>query len=145
MNRKSWIKELKEPGFKLIHITDVGYETNNITFKSALLEINDWSNANKDHLPIFINIEAKGSGIGDESKFLRFLGFKKSLEFDNQAFYHLGLEIIESIYSDKLLTAKGLKGRHQTISQKLMIDGLPILNECTGKVIFILQGANSYS
>tara|TARA_B110000305_G_scaffold68110_1_gene76439 strand:+ start:8664 stop:8837 length:174 start_codon:yes stop_codon:yes gene_type:complete len=57
----------------------------------------------------------------------------------------LDLEIIESIYSDKLLTAKGLKEKHQTISQKLMIDGLPILNECTGKVIFILQGANSYS
>lgn len=144
LKKRSKIAELKEPGYKLIHITDVDYETNNITFKSALKEINDWSNANPDHLPIFINIEAKGAGIGDESKLLGFLGFKKSLEFDDIAFFDLDLEITESIDSDKLFTPNDLKGDYDYISQRLAIDGWPTLNSCTGKIIFILQGTNSY-
>ena len=69
MNMKSWIKELKEPGFKLIHITDVGYETNNITFKSALLEINDWSNANKDHFLFLLILKPKVLGLAMNQNF----------------------------------------------------------------------------
>lgn len=143
LKKRSKIQELKEPGYKLIHITDVDYETNNLTFKSALKEINDWSNANPGHLPIFINIEAKGSGLGDESKILGFLGFKKSLEFDDKAFFDLDQEIYESIDSNKLFTPNDLKGDYEFISQRLTSEGWPTLNSCAGKIIFILQGTNN--
>jgi len=143
LKKRSKIEELKEPGYKIIHITDVDYETNYLTFKAALKEINDWSNANPEHLPIYINIEAKGSGLGDESKMLKLFGFKTALEFDSIAFSDLDKEIYESIDSDKLYTPKQLRGDYQSIKERLDNDGWPLLNTCAGKLIFILQGTNS--
>lgn len=144
VKKRSQIQELKEPGFKIIHITDVDYLTNYITFKSALEELNSWSKAHPNHLPIFVNIEAKGDGIGDYSKISRLFGFKTSIPFDSTAFSALDDEIYMSIDSNSLFTPQDLRGNYSTIKDRLTSEGWPALNECTGKIIFILQGSNSH-
>ena len=40
---------LRQPGFKLLHIADIDYETHYLTFKAALSEIKTWSDAHPDH------------------------------------------------------------------------------------------------
>ena len=41
----SGIDELKQPGFKVLHIPDIDFETNYYTFKSHLQALKDWSDA----------------------------------------------------------------------------------------------------
>ena len=60
---ESGIPELDQPGFKLIHVADIDYMTNYLTFIDALETVEQWSNANPLHFPIFILIEAKESGV----------------------------------------------------------------------------------
>jgi len=54
-----------EPGFKVLHIADVDYETNYLTFREVLIELKIWSESHPNHTPIFVNIEAKGSNPAD--------------------------------------------------------------------------------
>ena len=56
-NKRVKDPKIKTPGFKLIHIPDVDYETNYILL-DALLEIKQWSRVIQA-LSIYINIEAK--------------------------------------------------------------------------------------
>ena len=69
------IPSLFDPGFKVLHIPDVDYNTHNFTFKSAIQEIKNWSDANQDHLPIFIYIEPKETSV---ENYLPFLPFSKA-------------------------------------------------------------------
>ena len=88
--------KLKLPGFKVLHIPDIDFESNYLTLKDALIEIKKWSDKHPNHTPILINVEAKGSSAADESSFLRFLGFKRALSFDSIAYENLDQEIVKS-------------------------------------------------
>jgi len=133
---------MKQSGFKVLHIADVDYETNYLTFKQVLIELKNWSNAHPNHTPIFVNIESKGFNPGDESRFLRFLGFKRALQFNDQAFLDLDQEILEVIPADKIYKPMDLKGNYTTIKERLDQQGWPLLSNCFGKFIFILEGNN---
>lgn len=140
LHKKSKEPILKEPGFKIIHISDVDYQTHYLTFKSALAELNDWSKANPDHIPLFVNIEAKGAGLGDESGILKFIGFKKAIKYDSTIYSLLNKEIEESIDSSRIFRPENLQGAFGSIKERLTSEGWPMLNECLGKIIFILEG-----
>ncbi|NRA10354.1 MAG: hypothetical protein HRT57_00190 [Crocinitomicaceae bacterium] len=142
LKKRSKIPELEEPGFKIIHITDVDYETNYLTLKSALIELDLWSALHPRHIPLFVNIEAKGAGIGDYSKLAKFLGFKTAVQFDSTAFSLLDQEIYRCIDSSRVFTPKALKAGYNSINQRLDAEGWPELNECLGKIFFIMQGNN---
>ncbi len=55
------IRELDEPGFKVLHIPHIDYGTRCHTFVEALETVRDWSLENHNHLPIMILVEVKGS------------------------------------------------------------------------------------
>lgn len=131
---------MRQPGFKMLHIADIDYETNYLTFKAALTEINAWSKANSNHTPIYINIEPKNDSPGDYSKFLRFLGFKKALKYDEKAYLELDAEIMSVFGVADVFTPADLKGKYATIKERLLAEGWPTLNECLGKVFFIIDG-----
>ncbi len=131
--------EMKAPGFKVIHIADVDYETNYLTFSAVLLELKNWSDLHPMHTPIFVNIEPKGVSPGDESKVLRTLGFKKSIQFDLNAFQELDSEITNIIGKDKLFVPEDLIGNYPNIKVRLENEGWPYLSQCLGKFIFILD------
>lgn len=131
---------MRQPGFKMLHIADIDYETNYLTFKAALTEIYAWSKANPNHTPIYINIEPKNDSPGDYSKFLRFLGFKKALKYDEKAYLELDAEIMSVFGTSDVFTPSDLKGEHATIKERLLAEGWPTLNECLGKVFYIIDG-----
>jgi hypothetical protein len=133
---------MKQPGFKVLHIADVDYETNYLTFKQVLNDLKSWSHAHPNHTPIFVNIESKGFNPGDESGFLRFLGFKRALRFGEQAFIDLDKEILEIMPADKIFQPMDLKAKFPTIKERLNQQGWPLLSDCLGKFIFILEGDN---
>ena len=131
---------MKAPGFKVLHIADVDYETNYLTFSAVLLELKKWSEEHPKHTPIFVNIEAKGTNPGDESKVLRFLGFKKSRPFSAEAYNALDKEIFAVVNRENIYQPKDLLGDYTNIKERLGSIGWPLVSECFGKIIFILEG-----
>ena len=130
------------PGFKVLHIADVDYETNYITFKQAITELRDWSLQHPDHTPLFINIEVKTAAPADYSKTLKRLGFHKAVPVDSLAMDRLDKEILDvfSLCSDKLFNPALLKGNYASVSERLDQSGWPSLKETRGKIFFILDG-----
>jgi len=132
---------MHQPGFKMLHIADIDYETNYLTFKSALEEIYQWSSNNPQHIPLYITIEPKGESAGDYSGFLRLLGFKKAIKYDSIAYRALDNEILDVFKNTSILfTPKDLMAGHKSISERLKTTNWPTLNSCLGKVIFIVDG-----
>lgn len=135
-------KRMKEPGFKVLHIADVDYETNYLTFKDVLIELKKWSENHPGHSPLFVNIEAKGTNPGDESKFLRKLGFKKAIPFDSIAYEKMDEEVFSILAKANIFSPADLRGNFKSVQNRIQNDNWPNLSECLGKIIFILEGNN---
>ena len=137
-------KALKKPGFKILHISDVDFETNYLTLKSALEALKSWSDLHPDHFPIYINLEAKGSHPADESKALKRLGFKKCIPFDRRAFLDLEQEISATLSPDQIFKPSDFKKSYSSLQGRVVAEGWPLLEEVRGTFIFILEGNNKH-
>ena len=137
-------KALKKPGFKILHISDVDFETNYLTLKSALEALKSWSDLHPDHFPIYINLEAKVSHPADESKALKRLGFKKCIPFDRRAFLDLEQEISATLSPDQIFKPSDFKKSYSSLQGRVVAEGWPLLEEVRGKFIFILEGNNKH-
>ncbi|MCX6198158.1 MAG: Ca2+-dependent phosphoinositide-specific phospholipase C [Bacteroidetes bacterium] len=142
VKQKSGIEELKKPGFKVLHIKDVDYQTNYYSFKQALTAVKKWSDEHPKHLPLFINVETKGDGPGDVSGLLRFFGFKRSIKFDAAACDSIDAEI-KSVFGNDLksiLTPDKIRGNYSSLNEMAIHNDWPLLDSCRGKIIFIMEG-----
>ncbi|MFN5371312.1 MAG: Ca2+-dependent phosphoinositide-specific phospholipase C, partial [Bacteroidia bacterium] len=131
---------MRKPGFKVLHIADVDYESNYRTFTEALQDIRAWSQNNPGHVPIFINLELKDDAPADYSHFLRFLGFKRAVDFDSLSYQYLDDDIFRSFSSNQILTPQFLRDTFESVQHRIASIGWPKLNDVLGKVIFILDG-----
>lgn len=134
-------KALKEPGFKIIHIPDIDYQTNYLSLADALEELNAWSVSNPTHAPIFVNIELKGSALGDEAGILRLLGFKKAIPFDRSA-----LNQMDSVFQAMLKTmyrTTEFLNHELTLQDRILHQGWPTLGEVRGRIFVIIQGSGA--
>jgi hypothetical protein len=140
--KKQRIKDpiMKQAGFKMLHIADVDFETNYLTFKQGLEEIAAWSKANPNHTPLIINIEPKDDSPGDYSGVLRFLGFKRAVKYDSTAYLLMEQEILESLDRTTIYTPDELSANFSSVSERLDALGWPRLNDVLGKVIFVIDG-----
>ena len=139
-SRASHIEALKQPGFKLIHIPDFDFISTNWTFKDALLEIKNWSDANAEHLPVFINVETETEAPGDIAPYIH--GLVKAIPFDSMAAENLDREV-KSVFGENLtgvITPDQVKGKYATLEQSALSGGWPSIGEARGKVIFIIDG-----
>ena len=134
------IPELNEPGFKLIHIPDFDFNSTNISFKSALQDIRNWSLSHPNHLPIFINIETKEDGVADV---ISFSGLVHPIPFDASAADKIDEEI-KSVFGDDLarvITPDDIRGNFTTLEAAALAGNWPQLAQARGKVAFIMEGA----
>lgn len=141
LKQKSKDSSLYEPGIKMLHIADIDYETNYTTFKEALFELKNWSLGHPNHIPLFVNLEIKKESPGDYSKFLNCIGFKKAPLTDTSIFEVIENEI-STVFADDSIIFKpqDLKRNFESIQQRLDNVGWPKLNDCLGKIIFIVDG-----
>lgn len=142
LKQKSRDSLLLKPGFKILHIADVDYESNYTTFVQALTEIRDWSAEHPNHTPLFINIEIKRDAPADYSKALDFLGFNKSIPLVPAALNDLDAEIhsVFDQYPEMLYTPAHLRDTFLSTVSRLNTAGWPTLNETLGKVFIVLDG-----
>lgn len=137
--REAKYRRLKEPGFKIIHIPDIDYQTNYLFLKDALVELNQWSIANPTHAPVFVNIELKGSALGDEAGILRLMGFKKAIPFDAQS-----LRAMDDLFKSSLTTLytpKEFQNGYASLQDRISIQGWPMIKEVRGRIFIIVQGS----
>ena len=135
----SGVQELKQPGFKILHIPDFDFNTTNYTFKGALIEIKRWSDANPGHLPLFINIESEVAAPGDHKRAPKNL--THALPWDSSAVEDLDNEV-KSVFGpnlDDVITADKVRGNYSTLEQAVLAGNWPTIGASRGKVVFIID------
>jgi hypothetical protein len=136
---ESGVPELLEPGFKILHIPDIDYRTHHYTLKSALQALKTWSDANPQHLPIFVQVETKTDGIND---YLEYPGVAIPLPFTTGAADSLDAEI-KSVFGeslDKVITPDRLRGTHSTLQAAVSAGAWQTIAQARGKFFFIIDG-----
>ena len=134
-------KTLLQPGFKVLHIKDVDYNTHYLTFKQSLWAVRNWSEAHPNHLPLFINIETKQDAPGDNSQ-LAGAGFAKAIKWDQAAAEALDVEV-KAVFGnelEKVITPDRIRNGAATLNEVVLQKKWPKLKDCRGKVVFIMQG-----
>lgn len=128
-------EELLAPGIKVLHIPDIDFNSNQLTFKGTLQEIRDWSNDYPEHLPIFILLELKEESIRD---YLPSSNFTEVLPWDNQqALTSLENEILSVFPRDEIITPDEVRGSYSTLNEAVINNNWPTIDAVRGKVIFL--------
>lgn len=134
----SGIPELDEPGLKVLHVQEVDYETTCYTFKSCLMEVKLWSDANPGHLPITVLVEAKDAVIEDPG-----IGFVIPLPFDAAALGGIDEEIRAIFPEDQLITPDFVRGDAQSLEAVILNEGWPLLEAVRGRIMFALDNGGA--
>ena len=133
------IPELLEPGFKLLHLPDVDYNTCYPTFVMALEEIKKWSDANPNHFPIIIMVEPKTEAVAD---IIPIPDFVFAVPFSAGAVDSIDMEI-RSVFGEtlnKIITPDDLMEEGSTLNETILNNGWPTIGEARGKILFVLSG-----
>jgi len=121
--------EMKKPGFKVFHMIDIDFRTSCYTLQNCLAELKKWSDANPDHVPVFITLEPKD----DDS----FLGTKAE-KFTTELFDALDAELRKGL-GNKLITPDMVRGKYKTLEEAVLNNNWPTLKKAKGKFLFILD------
>jgi hypothetical protein len=135
---------LDEPGFKVLHISDIDFLSTCVTFVDCLGEFEAWSSSEPDHLPLMIMIEAKQTGVpaladsaGIEGIDELGIDFTETLSFDRSTFDALEAEITSVFDRDRIITPDDIRGEAATLEQAVLAgDAWPTVAEARGKVMF---------
>ena len=122
---------MQKPGFKVFHMPDIDFRTSCYTFEICLQELKKWSDANPDHIPVFITLEPKD---GDAN----FFGTKPE-DFTPELFDALDKVIRKELGNDKLITPDMVRGKYKTLEEAVLHDNWPTLKKAKGKFLFILD------
>ena len=137
------IQKLLDPGLKVLHVPDIDYRTNYITFKDALTAVKVWSNANTTHIPIFILVEAKEEGITNIYPSLTF--FTQPVPFNGDALDAIDADIRSVFGNDlnKVITPDDVRGNNESLEAVILNGGWPTIGESRGKVYFGLDNGGA--
>ncbi|TRX61896.1 hypothetical protein FNH22_03380 [Fulvivirga sp. M361] len=124
--------DLSKPGFKVFHVQDIDFRSHKLLFEEVLKELKYWSDQNPDHFPVFITLEAKDKAIE---------GLTPPLKFAESALDSIDLVLNQYMGTDKLITPDWVRGEKTTLEDKILQDGWPLLRECKGRFLFILDDA----
>jgi hypothetical protein len=123
---------LEEPGFKVLHVQHADFETTCLTFVACLQDVKDWSDANPNHMPIMILVEAKDEGFFEPV-------LPTPIHIGAQEFRDLEDEILSVFPADRIVKPDDVRGDHASLEEAILTDGWPMLGEVRGKVLFGLD------
>ncbi|MEZ5936946.1 MAG: phosphatidylinositol-specific phospholipase C1-like protein [Hyphomonadaceae bacterium] len=123
---------MKQPGIKVLHVTDIDYRSNCRTFVDCLSQIKTWSDAHPDHTPILIMINPKHSPLSWE-------GATPVHPFGKEAFERMDADIKSVFPEDRIVKPDDVRGTHASLREGAMDGGWPTLAASRGKVIFAVD------
>jgi hypothetical protein len=127
-----YIAAMATPGFKVIHILDIDFNSSCVTLPVCLKAVADWSRANPAHLPIIIALRSN-----DERTPMP--GATRPYKFDAAAFDALDAEIRAAFRPDEMITPDMVRGSYPTLREAVAAGNWPKLGAARGKLLFLLD------
>jgi hypothetical protein len=127
-----YVAAMSRPGFKVLHIQDIDFHSNCLTFVECLTIIRDWSRAHPRHVPILITMNT------NDAKSLA-PGGVNELPFDERAYDALDAEIRQVFRPRELITPDDVRGRYPTLRDAVLKHGWPSLGASRGRILFALD------
>lgn len=124
------------PGLKVLHVQDLDFQSTCWTFVECLTAVKRWSDANPEHVPITILIEAKDDVIDDLPGLPP---LTVPIEFDSAQLDAVDEEILSVFPIEQIITPDEVRGTHATLEEAVTTDGWPTLGESRGRVLFALD------
>ena len=127
--------QLRQPGFKVLHIQDIDFETRCVTFVDCLNDVKSWSDDHPGHLPIMILVEAEDEVLPPV------IDFVIPIPFGTAEFDALDAEIRSVFPPERLITPDDVRQGLVTVDEAVRTIGWPTLKASRGKVLFCLDNA----
>lgn len=136
--------ELQVPGYKVLHTQDFDYETTCLTLVICLAEIEAWSSAHPDHLPVMIMLEIKTQSVpeaaaADGLDLTIDLPWTVPVPITPELLDALDAEITSVFDRGHLITPDDVRGDAATLESAVTETGWPTIDESRGKVLFALN------
>jgi hypothetical protein len=128
----AYVAAMSRPGFKVLHIQDVDFTSNCLTFVQCLSIIEGWSRLHPRHTPILITMNTN-----DEKSHVP--GGVDELPFDETAYDALDAEIRSVFRPSELVTPDDVQGRYPTLREAVLKRGWPTLGASRGRFLFALD------
>lgn len=123
--------KMKKPGYKMIHITDIDFQTWYYTLEECLKDLKKWSDKHPDHDPVFITLEpkdGKANQFGTEPE-----------HYTSQLFNDLDNELKKYLGKDKIITPDDIRGSYKTLNEAVLNKNWPKVKDAKGKFLFVLD------
>jgi hypothetical protein len=124
---------MARPGFKVMHVQDIDYRSTCQPFIGCLKEVQQWSHAHPDHLPIFILVETKQDA--EDPK----LHLTAPELYTPGTFDALDTEIRTVFPPSELVTPDDVRGSYKTLNEAVLAGNWPTLKNSRGKVLFLMD------
>ena len=126
---------LFQPGFKVLHVQEIDFNSSCLTLVACLGEVEAWSDDHPRHLPLAVLIEVKDSPIPDPLN----LGFVTPIPIGAAELADLDAEIGTVFEPGDLITPDDVRGDHATLDAAVRDDGWPTLREARGRIILLMD------
>lgn len=117
---------------KVLHIQDVDFRSSCPTLVECLSQVRDWSDRDRDHLPILIMMNLKRGPSP-------WPGGIAAPEWDEAALDALDTEIRTVFANAQLIRPDDVQGAHSTLRDAVLADGWPRLGQARGRIMFALD------
>jgi hypothetical protein len=128
----NYIATMSKPGFKVVHILDIDFNSSCLTLSACLQAVESWSRKNAGHLPITILIKTN-----DDRTPMP--GATTPIKFNSAAFDALDTQIRAAFGADELITPDMVQGKFPTLRDAVLAHNWPTLAASRGKVLFVLD------
>lgn len=124
-------EKLKQPGFKMIHVTDIDYRTQYYLLEDCLNDLKKWSEANPNHETVFITLEPKDGKANH---------FGTTPEpFTKKVYDELDALLLKALGKQHIITPDDVRGSYTTLNEAVQHYNWPSVEEGKGKFLFILD------
>ena len=123
---------LRQPGMKVLHVADLDFRSQCPALRDCLSVMRRWSDAHRDHSPVFVLLEPKSSALGRVVE-----GAVTVPAFDAAAFEEVDAAIRDILGPERIFTPDELRGGHATLEQAALARAWPRVSQMRGKFVFL--------
>ncbi|HZB30719.1 MAG TPA: phosphatidylinositol-specific phospholipase C1-like protein [Streptosporangiaceae bacterium] len=132
--------DMKAPGTKVLHISDIDYRSNCVSFVACLKTVRTWSHRHPRHVPVAILVEFKDT----LDVPIPGVPLVPPLPWTRDRMLDLEKEIRSVFPRRELITPDHVRRPGQTLERSVLRHGWPTLAASRGKVMFLMDNDGAY-